>query len=102
MSTSELHPLVPSGRFISLAEVAKITGWSLRSLTEDCRAKRIEHMYRRGTYSLTPEQFDVLLTDCMVAAAPGPRTATQREVDELEYARQANAERSVRRGKPAA
>jgi hypothetical protein len=99
MNASDLHPLVPRGRFTPLREAAEITGWSERSLLDDCRAGRIDHVHRRGVYSFLPEQFHALLTEHVFTAVNEAKTAAQREVDELELARKANAERTARRGR---
>jgi hypothetical protein len=87
---------------IPLAEVAKRTGWSERSLLDDCRAGAIDHVNRRGNYSFTRQQVDALISRYTVVGSGEPLTAAQREADELEAARQFNAGQRGRSGRRAA
>lgn len=96
-------PSIPVDRLlIPLAEVAQLTGWSERSLLDDCRSGVIDHVNRRGNYSFTRQQVDALVSRYTVAGSGEPMTAAQREADELEAARQYNARQSGRTGKRAA
>ncbi|MBE1485605.1 hypothetical protein [Plantactinospora soyae] len=57
---------------IPLAEVAGRTGWSERSLLDDCRAGVIDHVCRKGSYSFTRCQLDALIARYTVAGSPEP------------------------------
>lgn len=87
---------------IPLAEVAERTGWSERSLLDDCRSGVIDHVNRRGNYSFTRQQVDALISRYTIAGSGEPMTAVQREADELEAARQYNASQRGRGAKRAA
>lgn len=100
MSADGLLPQIPRDRLlIPLAEVAEMTGWSERSLTDDCRAGVIDHVERHGTRSFTPAQVDALVRRYMVQGTAEPQTAHEEVADEVEAARLANAERMSRRGR---
>lgn len=45
----------------TLAEVAQLTGFSERSLADDCRAGRIEHVHRGRDRVMTDEQIAALI-----------------------------------------
>lgn len=76
---------------IPLAEVAKRTGWSERSLTEDCRAGDIDHVNRKGTYGFTPKQVDALIARYTRKGTTETVSKAQQEADELAAARAFNA-----------
>lgn len=100
MSAHDLLPQIPRDRLvIPLAEVAALTGWSERSLLDDCRAGAIDHTNRKGTYGFTPEQVDTLIRRHVVVATADTRSAADRQADEVEAARLANAERMSARGR---
>ncbi|MFY1673646.1 hypothetical protein ACN27G_27430 [Plantactinospora sp. WMMB334] len=81
---------------ISLAEVAKLTGWSERSLLDDCRAGLIAHVCRKGSYSFTRKQLDALIERYTVEGTAEPESAAEREAREMEEAIRYN--RTLRRG----
>jgi pyruvate/oxaloacetate carboxyltransferase len=91
-------PVIPEHQLVvPLADVARLTGWSERSLLDDCRAGVIDHVGRKGSYGLTPAQLDALIARHTVKGSGDQVSARQREADELEEARQHNA-RSGRGG----
>lgn len=81
---------------IPLAEVAKRTGWSERSLVEDCRAEAIDHINRKGNYGFTHEQLDALIARYTRKGGGEELSAAQREADELAAARAFNAQAGSR------
>ncbi|MFG1659011.1 hypothetical protein ACGFIY_21015 [Micromonospora chersina] len=83
---------------IPLAEVAKRTGWSKRSLEDDCRAGAIDHINRKGSYGFTHEQLDALLARYTRKGSGEEPSAAEREADELAAARAYNAQTQSRSG----
>lgn len=60
----------PKRWLYTLAEVAELTGFSERSLLDDCRAGRIAHVHRGRAYGLTPEQLESLIATHIVTPSP--------------------------------
>jgi lactam utilization protein B len=58
---------------IPLAEVANLTGYPLRSLLDDCRADRVDHIRRHGKYFMTRAQVEKLTASNSRKAVPGAR-----------------------------
>jgi hypothetical protein len=81
---------------IPLAEVARRTPWTERSLLDDCRAGVIDHVHRKGSYGFTPAQLDALIARYTEQGAGEPPSAAQREADELAEARAYNARSNSR------
>jgi hypothetical protein len=77
---------------IPLAEVAELTGWSERSLLDDCKRGLIAHVHRKGIYSLTRKQLNELISQHTREAAAAPETAAERERREMEEAIRYNAQ----------
>lgn len=103
MKTDEPIPVIPAHRkVIPLAEVAILTGWSERSLRDDCKAGVIDHVGRKGSYGLTPKQLDDLIARYTKKGTGEPVSAQQREVDELTAAREYNSRGSRGSGRVAA
>lgn len=68
----------------TLAEVAALTGFSERSLADDCRAGRIEHVHRGRDRLMTDEQIAALIREHTVHPATGkPGELSQSELAEL-------------------
>lgn len=83
---------------IPLAEVARRTPWSERSLLDDCRADVIDHVCRKGSYGFTHEQLDALIARYTRKGAGEEPSAAEREADELAAARAYNAQTQGRGG----
>lgn len=80
----------------TLAEVAELTGFSLRTMLDDCRAKppRLAHIKRGNTYAMTREQIDAMLAAHTVAATQEPdRTEAHRQKVAAMLQRPANRQR---------
>lgn len=84
---------------IPVAEVARRTGWSERSLIDDCRAGAIDHVGRKGSYGFTHEQLDALIARYTHKGSGEEPSAAQQEADELAAARAFNAQPSRRGGR---
>lgn len=91
----------PDEIIIPMSEVARRTGWSKRSLIDDCKAGVIDYTERKGSYGLTPAQLDALIERHTFKATVDPRSAQQREVDELAAAREFNARSGRSQGRAA-
>jgi hypothetical protein len=63
ISVAELARLVAieQHRVLSLSEVSEVTGFSLRWLEKECRAKRLEHTHEGNTRGMTLAQVDLLV-----------------------------------------
>lgn len=100
MSADSLLPQIPRDRpLIPLADVAELTGWSKRSLLDDCKAGVIDHTHRKGTYWFRPDQVDALIRQYEVKGTGVTPSAAEREAFELDAARRANADRMSVRGR---
>ncbi len=99
-----MNPPVDLAEFfvIPLAEVARRTPWTERSLLDDCRAGVIDHVNRKGSYGLTPAQLDALIKQHTKQGTGEPVSVAQREADELAEARAYNARSNSRAGQRAA
>ncbi|MEV4708880.1 hypothetical protein [Actinoplanes sp. NPDC049316] len=74
-----------------LAEVAALTGFSLRSLRDDCRARRIEHVHYGNTIVLTRAQLAKLYADHTVTTVREDALAGMRERRRRRVEREARA-----------
>jgi hypothetical protein len=58
-----------------IEEVAEITGFGLAQLIRDCRARRVERIYRDRKHWMTPTQIEALIKQYTVKATAAPRSA---------------------------
>jgi len=72
----------------SIDEVAEITRFKKRQLIEDCRAGRIEHIYRDRAHWMTPEQIEALFKQHTRKPVARPRVEAA-DPDELDRRRAA-------------
>ncbi|WP_033338998.1 hypothetical protein [Catenuloplanes japonicus] len=49
-------PGAPDPFVYTLEQVEYLTGWTVRSVMDECKAGRIDHVNRKGTYGMTREQ----------------------------------------------
>jgi hypothetical protein len=83
---------------VSVAEVAKRTPWTERSLKDDCHAGVLDHINRKGAIGFTHEQLDALLERYRREGSGEEPSAAEREADELAAARAYNAQTQTRGG----
>ncbi|GIJ30739.1 hypothetical protein Vqi01_59010 [Micromonospora qiuiae] len=83
---------------IPAAEVATRTGWSERSLIDDCKAGMIDHVHRKGSYGFTREQLSALIAQYTRKGCGPKKSAAEVAEDELAAARAYNAQ-APRRGR---
>ena len=66
LQTEDLGDVVPEKPVYTLSEVAKMTGFSLRTLQADCRDKRLAHVRKGHAIAMTHAQFERLIAQCTV------------------------------------
>jgi hypothetical protein len=79
-------PGAPAPFVFTLPQVHYLTGWSVRSLLDDCRDGRIEHVNRKGTYGMTAEQIEAAV-EVYTREATAPVNARLAAANEAEQAR---------------
>jgi hypothetical protein len=70
---------VENGRYLTIPEVAKRTGLSVRWLADECRAGRIEHIYIARKRRFTEEQFARLMAQHTIIPAEQTQTNDARD-----------------------
>jgi hypothetical protein len=89
-------PTLPDKATFTLAEVAEVSGFTLRSIEDACRAGRISHRHFGRQRVLTREQLATFLAATEVEAKPKAK-APMTQLLELERTRERVADRIARR-----
>jgi hypothetical protein len=58
-----------------IEEVAELTGFKLAQLIRDCRARRLDRVYRDRKHFMTPPQIEALIKQYTIKAAAPSRPA---------------------------
>lgn len=70
-----------TSRVYTLDEVAAMTGFSVRTLEDDCREGKVKHTRKGRTVGMTLRQIDMLVESCESGSGERPGMATEHDIE---------------------